>query len=448
MKRITKGLDLRIAHAPEPTIHDGPEVRTVAVLAADYIGLKPTMEVAIGDTVKRGQVLFTDKKTPGVRYTAPAAGKVTEVNRGAKRVFQSVVIEVSGDEAEQFTKYDGEQLPNLTREQAVENLVASGLWTAFRTRPFSRVPAPESRPHSIFVTAIDTHPLAARPEPIIDLRPIDFEHGLQVIRQLTDGAVHVIKRAGATLSGSTVPQVQTHEFEGPHPAGLVGTHIHLIDPVSETKTVWHIGYQDVLAIGRLFQTGELDNERIVALGGPGTKNPRLIRTQLGASAADLMAGEVADGEVRVISGSVLSGRAMTGIDAFLGRYHVQVSALQEGRERDFLGWQKPGLDQFSIKRVFASAFLRPNQTYDFTTATNGSRRSMVPIGMYEKVMPLDILPTFLLRALIVGDTDQATALGALELDEEDLALCTFVCPGKTDYGPILRDVLTKIERDG
>lgn len=448
MKRITKGLDLPIAHAPEPTIHDGPEVRTVAVLAADHIGLKPTMEVAIGDTVKRGQVLFTDKKTPGVRYTAPAAGKVTEVNRGAKRVFQSVVIEVSGDDAEQFQSYDGEQLPNLTREQVVDNLLASGLWTAFRTRPFSKVPAPESAPHSIFVTAIDTHPLAARPEPVINTRPIDFEHGLQVIRHLTDGAVHVIKRSGATLPGSTIPRIQTHEFEGPHPAGLVGTHIHLLDPVSDTKTVWHINYQDVMAVGRLFQTGELDNERIVALGGPGMTNPRLIRTQLGASAADLTSGELADGEVRVISGSVLSGRAMTGIDAFLGRYHLQVSALLEGRERDFLGWQKPGLDQFSTKRVFASAFLRPNQTYNFTTSTNGSRRAMVPIGMYEKVMPLDILPTFLLRALIVGDTDQATALGALELDEEDLALCTFVCPGKTDYGPILRDVLNKIERDG
>lgn len=446
MKRITKGLDLPIAHAPEQKIHDGPSVRTVAVLAADFIGLKPTMEVSIGDSVKRGQVLFTDKKTPGVRHTAPAAGTVIAVNRGAKRVFQSVVIEVSGDEAEQFRSYS--DLTGLTRDEVVENLTASGLWTAFRTRPFSRVPLPQTAPHSIFVTAIDTHPLSARPEPVINTRPQDFEHGLQAIRHLTDGAVHVIKRAGATLPGSTVPQIATEEFEGPHPAGLVGTHIHLLDPVSENKTVWHIGYQDVIAIGHLFRTGEVDSQRVVALGGPGIRTPRLIRTQLGASVEDLTGNELTNGDVRIISGSVLSGRTMDGINAFLGRYHLQVSAVTEGREREFLGWQKPGLDQFSIKRVFASAFLRPNQQYSFTTSTNGSRRAMVPIGMYEKVMPLDILPTFLLRAIIVGDTDQASALGALELDEEDLALCTFVCPGKYDYGPILRDVLNTIENDG
>jgi len=448
MRRIIKGLDLPIAHAPEQKIHDGPAVRSVAVLAADYVGLKPTMQVAQGDAVKLGQLLFTDKKNPDVRYTAPAGGKVTAVNRGAKRAFQSVVIEVSGDEAETFRSYAGTDLTGLTRDQVTGNLLESGLWTAVRTRPFSGVPSPQTTPHSIFVTAIDSHPLAARPEPIINTRPQDFEHGLQIIRHLTDGPVYVIKRAGATLPGSTVPGVVTEEFEGPHPAGLVGTHIHLLDPVSDTRTVWHIGYQDVMAIGHLFNTGNLDNERIIALGGPGMKKPRLIRTQLGAAAADLTANELADGDVRVVSGSVLSGRTMSGVNTFLGRYHLQVSALLEGREREFLGWQKPGLNKFSIKRVFASAFLRPDQKYEFTTSTEGSRRAMVPIGMYEKVMPLDILPTFLLRALIVGDTDQAAALGALELDEEDLALCTFVCPGKYDYGPILRENLTKIANEG
>ena len=198
MRRITKGLDLPIAHAPEQKIHDGPNVRTVAVLAADYIGLKPTMVVAEGDSVRRGQLLFTDKKSPGVCYTAPAAGKVTGVNRGAKRAFQSVVIEVDGDEAETHRSYADTELAGLTRAQVHENLLASGLWTAFRTRPFSRVPSPESTPHSIFVTAIDTHPLAARPEPVINTRPQDFEHGLQVIRHLTEGPVYVVKRAGAT----------------------------------------------------------------------------------------------------------------------------------------------------------------------------------------------------------------------------------------------------------
>ncbi len=448
MERITKGLDLPIANPPEQTIYDGPPVRTVALLSADSIGMRPTMAVAIGDTVKRGQLLFEDKKSPGVRYTSPAAGRVIEVNRGAKRAFQSIVVEVDGDDEETFTSYENVDVTSLGRDEVVASLVQSGLWTSLRTRPFSRVPSPETTPHSIFITATDTNPLCARPEVIIDEREDEFRFGVQVVQHLTDGTVFLVSCPGVTLPGEELPGVTDVEFEGPHPAGLVGTHIHFLDPVHEKKTVWHVNYQDVIAIGHLFRTGRLDSSRVISLAGPGAKNPRLIRTQLGAAASDLTAGELVDGETRVVSGSVLSGRTMVGTDAFLGRYHLQVSVLREGREREFLGWQKPGLDKFSVKRVFASAFLRRGRKYNFTTSTQGSPRAMVPIGMYEQVMPLDILPTFLLRALITNDTEQAALLGALELDEEDLALCTFVCPGKYDYGPILRKNLTAIERDG
>jgi Na+-transporting NADH:ubiquinone oxidoreductase subunit A len=445
MLRITRGLDLPITNAPEQKIYDGPQIRSVAMLSADYIGMKPTMAVTIGETVKRGQLLFEDKKNAGVRFTSPVAGKVTEVNRGAKRAFYSVVVEADGDAEVTFESYT--DVTTLTREQVVANLNEAGLWTALRTRPFSRIPGLEDKPGSLFITATDTNPLCAKPEVVITQRGDEFRTGVQVLSHLTDGKVFLVSCPGVTLPGEELSGIDDVEVEGPHPAGLPGTHIHLLDPVSESKTVWHIGYQDVIAIGHLFRSGKLDSSRVISLAGPGVKNPRLVRTVAGAAASDLTDGELDAGEMRIISGSVLSGRAMDAPNNYLGRYHLQVSALVEGREREFLGWQKPGFDKFSIKRVFASSIFGRDQKYNFTTST-GSRRSMVPIGMYEDVMPLDILPTFLLRALIVGDTEQATALGALELDEEDLALCTFVCPGKYDYGPILRDNLTTIERDG
>ena len=447
MKRITRGLNLPIANPPEQKIYDGPAVKSVAVLAADYHGMKPTMEVREGDSVKRGQLLFTDKKIPGVKFTSPVSGTVAAVNRGARRVFQSVVIEAAGDDAVTFD-VGKRELASLNRETVVSALVDSGLWTAFRTRPYSRTPAPEATPHSIFITATDTNPLCAKPPVVITERENDFRYGVQVIRKLTAGKVFLVSCPGVTLPGEELSDIDDVEFDGPHPAGLPGTHIHFLDPVGVKKSVWHIGYQDVLAIGHLFQTGQLDSRRVISLAGPGVKQPRLLRTVLGASIPELIAGELTDGELRVISGSVLSGRAADDINNHLGRFHQQVSVIAEGRERELLGWQMPGFDKFSIKKVYAAALSGSAKLFNFNTSTNGSKRAMVPVGSYESVMPLDILPTFLLRALITNDTEQAVALGALELDEEDLALCTFVCPGKYEYGPMLRRNLTTIERDG
>lgn len=449
MKRITKGLDVPISNEPEQKIHDGPRLRTVGIVAADYIGMKPTMDVQEGEIVKRGQVLFSDKKTVGVRFTAPVSGRVAAINRAEKRRFLSVVLEADGDDEITFSARGTGNLTTLGRDAVVATLQASGLWTALRTRPYSRVPSVETSPRSIFVTAIDTNPLAAKPEVVINNRDDDFRAGLQVLTCLTDGPVFVAKQPGCAFPGGDVPRVRMEDFEGPHPAGLPGTHIHMLDPVSEKKTVWYLNYQDVIAIGHLFVTGRYDATRVISLAGPGVTRPRLVRTTLGASLSELTAGSLIEGDLRVISGSVLSGRAMADPKtAFLGRYHNQVSVLAEGRDREFLGWQKPGFDRFSIRRVFASALKGGGQSFAMTTSTHGSHRAMVPIGVFEDVMPLDILPTFLLRALLCGDTEQAAALGALELDEEDLALCTFVCPGKTEYGPILRQSLTTIERDG
>lgn len=447
MIKITKGLTLPIAGMPSQQITSQVAVKRVALLGEEYVGMRPSLAVREGDRVQKGQTLFEDKKNPGVCFTAPAAGVISAIHRGERRVLQSIVIDVDGDDAVQFPRYAPDDLAGLSRETVQQQLLTSGMWTALRTRPFSKTPAPNSVPAAIFVTAIDTNPLAADPQPIIFAQSEAFDAGLTLLASLTDGKVHVCQASGGKLGGHRSGQVTFNQFAGPHPAGLAGTHIHFLEPVSLTKQVWHLNYQDAIAIGRLFLEGELSSERIIALGGPQVKEPRLIKTCSGVSLDELLAGELLDGENRVISGSVLSGTRAQGPHAFLGRFHLQVSVVKEGREKELFGWVMPGKDKFSITRTTLGHFLK-HKLFNFSTDTNGGERSMVPIGNYERVMPLDILPTILLRDLLAGDTDSAQALGCLELDEEDLALCTYVCPGKYEYGPALRSVLTQIEQEG
>ncbi len=445
MINIKRGLDLPIAGAPAQRIEAGRPVRSVAVIGFDYPTMKPTMAVQVGDRVKLGQLLFSDKKSPGVNYTAPGAGVVSAVHRGEKRVLQSVVIDLDGDEEVTFASYSAAQLDGLSSEQVRENLQQSGLWTALRTRPFSKVPAIDATPASIFVTAIDTHPLAADPAVIIAEQAEAFEAGLKVLGNLAK--VFLCKAPNASLPGESLAKVQVESFNGPHPAGLAGTHIHFLDPVSASKSVWSIGYQDVIAVGKLFTSGRLSVERVVSLAGPVVEQPRLVRARLGANLDELTAGELQPGANRVVSGSVLGGRTAHGAFAYLGRYHQQVSCLREGKEREMLHYLRAGVEKHSILNIYISK-LMGGKKFAFSTSTNGSPRAMVPVGNYEEVMPLDVLPTQLLRALIVGDTEVAQKLGCLELDEEDLALCTYVCAGKYEYGPILRDNLTRIEKEG
>lgn len=456
--RIKKGLDLPITGAPQQVIEAKASARHVALLGADYVGMKPRMEAKVGDVVKRGQLLFEDRKTPGVRFTAPGAGTVVAIERGEKRVFVSLRIalnerEVAGtpgpEDRVSFASYTGKPAEQLTADEVKALLVESGLWTALRQRPFSKVPSPESTPRALFVTAIDTSPLTADVNVVLKGKEADFHRGLVALAKLAP-KTYLCKGAGVAIDAGPAANVRVEVFEGPHPAGLVGTHIHMLEPVSRERVVWHIGYQDVVAVGRLVATGELDVTRVVALGGPVVDKPRLLATRVGASLDELTAGELKAGENRVVSGSVFGGRKAVGeVDGYLGRFHNQVTALAEGRQRELIGWLLPGSKKFSIIPVYLG-FLGKllGKKFDFTTTTNGSPRAMVPIGMYEDVMPLDILPTFLLRSLLVDDADRAIQLGALELDEEDLALCTFVDPGKADFGAALRKNLNEIEKEG
>jgi Na+-transporting NADH:ubiquinone oxidoreductase subunit A len=422
----------------------------VAVLADDFPGMKPRMHVEEGQTVCRGQLLFEDRKSPGVLHTAPGAGRIIGIHRGARRVLQSVVIDLSdaeragqpnGAEFASFASWTGRPSSELTREQIRDLLVESGQWTAFRTRPFSKVPAADAVPSAIFVTAIDSHPLAPLPEVALAGREQDFERGLQLVAKLTPGRTYLCLAAQSELARGLEAPVSIEYFEGPHPAGTPGLHIHLLEPVSRSKSVWHLGYADVAAIGRLFASGHLDVERVVSIAGPPVVDPRLVRSRLGACTDEIAAGATQAGlEIRLISGSVLSGKkAMGEVFGFLGRYDRQLSVLAEDREKEFLGWLMPGARVYSVLPINLSKFLG-RKLFDLTTSTHGSPRAMV--------MPMDILPTFLLRSLLVGDLEKAEQLGALELDEEDLALCTFVCPGKTSYGPVLRKNLEMIEKEG
>jgi Na+-transporting NADH:ubiquinone oxidoreductase subunit A len=446
MVKIKRGMDIPIQGAPQQVIEDAPAARAVALVGFDYVGMKPTMSVREGDRVKLGQVLFTDKKSEGVCYTAPASGVVAAINRGARRVLQSVVIEVDGDEAEAFQTCTS--AADMDAAAIRQQLILSGQWTALRTRPYSKVPAVDAQATAIFITATDTHPLCADPAVIIAEQGEAFALGQDLLARLISGKVYLCTAAGVQLPQGTAANIEVAQFDGPHPAGLAGTHIHFLQGVSAEKPVWSIGYQEVIAIGRLFMDGRLYTDRVISLAGPQVEKPRLLRTRMGADLQALCAGQLKNGDNRIISGSVLGGRAVHGgATSYLGRYHNQVSVLLEGHQRELLGWLSPGFKKHSNLGIYFTSFFG-TKPLAMTTNTNGSERAMVPVGSYETIMPLDILPTHLLRALIVGDTEMAQALGCLELEEEDLALCSYVCPGKYEYGPILRDNLTRIEKEG
>jgi Na+-transporting NADH:ubiquinone oxidoreductase subunit A len=445
--KIKKGLDIPIKGEPEKTIEDGAEVKTVAAVATDVSGIRPRMAVQVGDKVRLGQVLYHDKRNPEVPFTAPGAGEVIAINRGARRALQSVAIRLEGDEAESFKSWEASKLETLDPGEVRGNLIASGLWTTLRTRPFSRIPAPDASPAAIFVTAIDTNPLAIDPAFFIAGDPETFDNGLKVLSRIAECPTYLCTGPDSCIECPHPEQFHHVEFDGPHPAGLVGTHIHFVMPVGKTRTVWHIGYQHVIAIGQLFTTGRLPTERLITLCGPMALRPRVLRTRIGASTVDLLRGETAPGNLRVISGSALGGHRAAGPLAYLSRYQTQLTVLEEDRSREFLAWMLPGGGRYSQTRAFAGHLLHRDK-FSLTSTQNGSPRAMVSTGAFESLMPLDVLATPLLKALLVEDTDRAQELGCLELAEEDLALCSFVCNGKHDYGAYLRMNLNEIEVNG
>lgn len=443
---ITKGLDIPISGSPEQNIRESNPIRQVALVGDDYIGMKPTMLVQPGDKVVTGQPLFSDKKNEGVIFTSPGCGTVVGINRGKKRKFESINIALDGEEGIAFCDPD-DHPDKLAPEKIRDVLVSSGLWTAFRTRPYGKTPPIGSEPASLFITAMDTAPLGCDPMVIIRESQQEYLLGLKILRQLISSPIHYCSGHEQLETFEQVDGLEYWAFQGPHPAGLPSTHIHFIDPVHENKTVWHIGYQDVIAVGHLFTTGHLRTERIIALGGSGVLKPSLVRTRLGASLINQCRQELTLDDLRVISGSVLSGREARENYAFLGRYHTQVSVIEDSSGRSIFNWLLPGKKRFSIRPVFASAYVKDFLS-PMNTALWGGKRAIYPLGTYDEVMPMDIIATSLLKSVVKGDTEKSKALGCLELIEEDLGLCGFVCPGKNEFGPDLREVLSAIELGG
>ena len=450
MIKIKKGLNIPINGKPAEEINDSKNSRSVAILGDDYIGLKPTMLVEEGDEVKLGQALFEDKKNPGVIFTSPAGGKIESINRGERRALQSVVIEIDKDEESlEFKSFSENELNQATSDEVRDQLIISGLWTSFRTRPYSKIPLIDSSPSNLFISVLDTQPLSPNPEKIINLKKQSFDFGLLVLKKLLDCPIHISISEDSNLSLSEDDNIKLHTVSGPHPAGLVGTQMHFISPASLSNINWSIGYQDLIAIGQLFETGKINVERIISIAGPQVNKPAYFQTRLGACSDELTAGELTQRENRIISGSVISGREAIGPYAYLGRYHNQISVVAEpnSKDREFMNWLIPGPRKFSKIPLFLSS-LFPNKIFKFKALMNGSDRPIVPIGVYEEVLPLNLLPSMLLRNVVLMDTEKIQALGGLELDEEDLSLCSFVCPGKYDFGSLLRAGLTKIEIEG
>ena len=431
MISIKKGLDLPISGKPLADLSDTPAVRKVAILGNDYIGMKPTLLAREGDKVKVGQKIIEDKKNPGIFFTSPCGGVITDINRGEKRKFLSLEIEI--DSNEEFEEFDTSQNPK-------DLLINSGLFNSFRTRPFNRTPKINDVPDCIFINACDTNPLSINPHHIISLNKDEFDVGVKFISSLFSSPTHLTHQDN--ILDYSYENVESHVFSGPHPAGLVSTHISAIYPVDINRCVWTIGYQEVISIGYLLKNNTLRTHKNISISGESVFKPSLLSARIGANLEELTAGKIEDNS-RIISGSVLFGHDAIDAMSYLGFYDNQVSVISNIPNDIFMNWIMPGKTLHSKLNVFISSFLKPKK-FTFNTSINGGDRAIVPVGSYEEIIPLDILVTQLLKALVVSDIEVATELGMLELTAEDLALATYVCPSKYDYCSILMDNLNKV----
>ena len=434
MIRITTGLDLPISGAPKASLSDEPNSSSVALLSNDFIGMKPTMMVKEGDEVKAGQILFEDKKNPGILFTSPAGGKVKDINRGDKRRFLSVEIDISDDE--QFEQFEIGESP----DQIKNTIINSGLWNSFRTRPFNRTPSIKESPDALFINCCDTNPLSLDPHHIITYNQNDFDEGLKILCDLFKCDINLSYQFDDFDTSND--NINYYQFEGPHPAGLSSTHISNIYPVNLNRSVWTINYQDVISLGYLKINKKIRTNKIISLGGPSVYEPSLLNVRICGNIDEITAGKI-ETNSRIISGSVLHGHKSEGIMNYLGFYDSQISALPDEVNEIFMNWLMPGSSLHSKLNVFLSSFIKPKK-FVFNTSIGGGNRAIVPISSYEEVMPMDILVTQLLKALVVFDTEMAIELGMLELAPEDLALCSYVCPSKYDYSSILLDNLNKL----
>ena len=446
--QIKQGRDIKLKGAAPKEIVTLSLPRQVAVVPSDFKGIKASLCVKVNDAVKVGTPLFEDKHCPEIRIVSPVSGRVAAVDRGDKRFLQDILLEPDGrQEPLVFRKFSAREIPGLSKEDVEKTLLQSGLWPVLRQRPFSKVAHPHESPKSIFVHAMNTEPLAPDVDFILQGKEEQFQAGLNVLQRLTKGKVYLCAKHGSRSKALTEGRgVETHYFMGPHPAGNVSTHIHYLDPIHKGDHVWYVEAQDVLRVGSLFLEGVYPAERVVAVTGEGAGRKFYAKTIVGAPVSLLLEGSSLEG-MRCISGGVLAGKDV-GKNGFLSFYDSQVTVIPEGGKRTFLGWLSPGFDKYTFSRTFVSSFLPEKKEVSLTTDKQGSDRAIVLNHIYDSLVSLDIMPYFLLKAVIGGDIEEAEKLGILECDEEDFALCSFACPSKTDVGMIIREGLELIEKEG
>ncbi len=434
--KLKRGLDIPLKGMAARVLVEAEPSGSYALKPPDIKGLVPKLVVKPGQTVKAGSPLFYDKTFPDIVFTSPVSGTVLGVNRGERR--RILEVTVSPDAAMEYESFGKADPLSLSRDEVIGRLLKSGTWPLIRQRPYALTAQPTVRPKAIFISAFDTAPLAPDLDFIMDGEEHNFQTGLNALKMLTDGQLHLSLHATKTQHPvfNRVTGVEKHLFTGPHPAGNVGIQIHHIDPINKGDKVWYINAQDVLIIGRLFNEGRYDCSRIVALTGSEVKMPRYYKTRLGASVHEMVRDNVMPGQLRYISGNVLTGTTISSI-GYIGYYDSQVTVIPEGKHHEFLGWAKPGLGKFSHSRSFFS-WLFPSQTYRLDTNLQGGERAFVLTGQYERVLPMDIYPVHLLKAILDDDVDRMEQLGIYEVIEEDLALCEFVCTSKIEVQAIVR----------
>jgi len=432
--KTKKGLDLPISGIPSLDVDSSTSINSIGILGSDFVGLKPTMMVDEGDSIISGQKLFENKKNPGTYITAPSSGVVKSINRGEKRRFLSLIIETDESADPATFNLDDYSSP-------IEFLVDTGALSYFRTRPYNRIPVPSELPSAIFINACDTNPLSVDPHEIIKLDQELFNNGLNFIKSLNADSKTFCSYQNNNFDQS-VEGISYNQFVGPHPAGLVGTHIHFLYPVGQNRTVWTISWQEVISLGYLLKNKYLRSDKHVAVGGPNAHDPKILKIKYGSNLTEVTAGKILDNS-RVISGSVLNGHAGENVMNYMGSFDNQISVLPDESNDILFNWAMPGTKLHSKLPAFISSWIKP-KNFKFNVSMNGGNRAIVPVSSYQEIMPLNILTTQLLKSLVTLDIELGEKLGVLELAPEDLALASYVCPSKYDYQSILDTNLEKM----
>lgn len=447
--RLKKGHDILLAGQPEKRLIIAGQPALLKIRPADFRGIKPKLMVKEGDHVKTGSPVLSSKTVPDLFVTSPGSGRIARIVFGERRVINEVVINLDKTESfEDFERFNEQSVESLSSERIKRQLLHSGLWPVIRQRPFSCVADPEKSPKAVFVPAMSTAPFAPDMDYLLDQDSTGFQMGLSVLKKLAGSPVHLV--AGKNSSNELLHEAKgivPHRFSGPHPAGNVGIHIHHIAPIrSRDDIVWYVSLQDVLRIGKLFLTGRLPVGKIVTIGGESVEKRHYIKIRHGMMLKDLLWGNQVEQNSRLVSGDVLTGLKSSPEDP-LGFYHETVSVIPERADREFMGWLKPGLHKYSVTNLFLSRLVR-NRGAQLDTRMHGSPRVIIPFGNIESVLPMDILPTFLIKMILARDIDEMERLGIYECDPEDFALCSFVDASKMEIADIIREGLEYVEENG